>query len=96
MRETLALLMFLLSAPSWTACGATDSPTAPSAPASDFAAQFDSLWTTFDREYSYFVHKQIDWPALRSIYRPRAVAATDQRAFVAVIREMLTTSTIST
>ena len=81
--------MLLLSALSWAACGSKTSPTAPSTPASDFAAQFDSLWTTFDREYSYFVHKHIDWQALRSTYRPRALAATDQRAFVDVIREML-------
>jgi hypothetical protein len=71
-----------------SACGAT-SPTAPSPPASDLATQFDSLWSTFDRQYSYFVHKQIDWNALRSAYRPRAIAAADQASFIAVIREML-------
>ena len=70
------------------ACGSR-SPTAPSPAASDFAAQFDSLWSTFDREYSYFVHKQIDWNALRSAYRPQAIMATDQTSFIAVIREML-------
>lgn len=71
------------------ACG--NSPTSPSPPASDFAAQFDSLWTTFDREYSYFEHKRIDWNATRTTYRPRALAAADQRAFIEVIREMLGT-----
>lgn len=72
-----------------TGCGSGSSPTAPSPPLADFAAQFDSLWSTFDREYSYFVHKRIDWNELRTIYRPRAVAAIDQNAFIAVIREML-------
>jgi hypothetical protein len=71
-----------------SACG-SKSPTAPSPPSSDLAAQFDSLWSTFDREYSYFVHKQIDWSALGSAYRPRAIAAADQTGFIAVIREML-------
>jgi hypothetical protein len=56
---------------------------------SDFAEQFDSLWRTFDREYSYFVHKRVDWNALRSIYRPLAVAAADQTTFIATVREML-------
>ena len=68
------------------ACGG--SPTAPT-PASDFASQFDSLWSTFDREYSYFDHKHIDWNAMRTAYRPRALAAGDQSAFIAVIVEML-------
>jgi len=68
-------------------CGGK-SPTAPT-PSADFASQFDSLWTTFDREYSYFEHKRIDWNAMRAAFRPRAVAAGDQNAFIAVIREML-------
>jgi hypothetical protein len=71
-----------------TACGSR-SPTAPSPPTSDFTAQFDTLWSTFDREYSYFVHKQIDWNAVRSVYRPQALAAADQTSFIAIIREML-------
>ena len=72
------------------ACGSSSSPTAPTAPpAADFASQFDSLWSTFDREYSYFVHKRIDWNALRNTYRPRAIAATDQSGFIAAIRAML-------
>ena len=87
MRHTF-LIYAALSALTWSACGSGRSPTAPTAP-SDFAAQFDSLWTTFDREYSYFVHKQIDWNALRATYRPRALAAPDQVSFMGVIREML-------
>lgn len=72
----------------WSACG-NGSPTAPSPPAADFAAQFDSLWSTFDREYSYFDHKQIDWNALRARFRPAAIAATDHSGFIGVVREML-------
>ncbi len=65
--------------------GCSDGPTAPTAPAD----QFDQLWATFDREYSYFVLKGVDWNALRAQYRPRAAAAATQDALVAVIREML-------
>lgn len=53
-RETLLLVLLTLSLVTWVACNSRDSPTAPSPPAADFAAQFDSLWSTFDREYSYF------------------------------------------
>jgi len=84
-RMLIALSLFVLSA---VACGRS-SPTAPSPPAADFAAQFDSLWSTFDREYSYFEHKRIDWNALRNRYRPAAIAAADQSAFIGVVREML-------
>jgi peptidase S41-like protein/tricorn protease-like protein len=93
-RDILVHLVSSLGAFAWSACGSGSgggSPTAPSAslPASDFPSQFDSLWTTFDREYSYFDYKRIDWNALRTAFRPRAIAATDQRDFISVIREML-------
>src|SRR5262245_41484323 len=82
-------LLALLSVCALTCCRGSDTPTAPSVPSADFAAQFDSLWSTFDREYSYFEHKHIDWTALRTTYRPSAIAAADQIGFVGVIREML-------
>jgi len=82
------VVLALVAAVAVHACG-SKSPTAPSPPAADFGAQFDSLWSTFDREYSYFDYKHIDWNALRTTYRPRALAAGDQAAFIAVVREML-------
>lgn len=75
---------FLLAA----ACGSRGSPTAPS-PSADFASQFDSLWSTFDREYSYFDYKHVDWNAMRTAFRPRALAAADQNEFIAVMKAML-------
>jgi hypothetical protein len=89
-RAALALLgLSSLSALTASACGAESAPTAPTPPSSDFAAQFDGLWSTFDREYSYFAHKRIDWNALRTTFRPRAVAAGTQDQFIGVIRELL-------
>ena len=88
LQRLVPLVLLWLSTASWSACGSS-SPTAPSPPSADFPAQFDALWSTFDREYSYFVHKQVDWNALGSAYRPRASAAADQADFIAIIREML-------
>ncbi len=88
-RKTLVLVLLSLCALPGNACKSNSTPTSPSVPSADFTAQFDSLWSTFDREYSYFVHKQIDWNALRAMSRPRAIAATDQLGFIGVIREML-------
>lgn len=74
-------------------CGGNGAPTSPTpvAPSADLAEQFDSLWRTFDRQYSYFQYKNIDWNALREQYRPRALAASDQQGLASVIREMLGT-----
>jgi Peptidase family S41/Tricorn protease C1 domain len=88
-RRTLLLVLLSVAAFIGSACGSSRSPTAPSAPSADFAAQFDSLWSTFDREYSYFDYKKIDWNALRTTFRPRAIASTDQAGFIGVLREML-------
>ena len=88
-RERLFLVLLPFVALTWSACGSNSSPTTPSAPPPDFAAQFDTLWSTFDREYSYFEYKQIDWNSLRTAFRPRAVAAADQLQLIGVIREML-------
>jgi hypothetical protein len=88
-RKAWLLVLLSLCALTWSACDSSKPPTAPSPPPADFAAQFDSLWTTFDREYSYFDYKRIDWNALRDAYRPRAIAAADQLGFIGVIREML-------
>ena len=88
-RRTVLLVLLPFLAFAGNACSSRGTPTSPSAPTADFAAQFDSLWNTFDREYSYFDHKQIDWNAFRTTFRPRAIAAADQLGFIAVIREML-------
>jgi hypothetical protein len=86
-RNYIAVLALALAAAT-ASCGGS-SPTQPSTPSADFASQFDSLWTTFDREYSYFEHKHIDWNALRTEFRPQALAAADQAGFIGVVREML-------
>jgi Peptidase family S41/Tricorn protease C1 domain len=70
-------------------CGGSKSPSSPSPPGSDFAAQFDSLWNTFDQQYSYFDYKHIDWNALKDRFRPMAIAAGDQASFIGVVRQML-------
>jgi hypothetical protein len=88
-RGTLLLVLLSVAAFFGNACGSSRSPTAPSPPPADFAAQFDSLWSTFDREYSYFAYKRIDWNALRTTFRPRAIASADQAGFIGVLREML-------
>jgi hypothetical protein len=78
-----ALIALLVSG-----CG-RHSPMAPTASDTDYAGQFDSLWTNFDQNYSYFDYKGIDWRALRDEFRPRAAAAASETELIATIRQML-------
>ena len=89
MRSITRSAVLSLAVVALTSCGGSSSPSAPSPPSSDFAAQFDSLWNTFDQQYSYFDYKHIDWNALRERFRPMAIAAGDQAAFIGVVRQML-------
>ena len=57
----------------------------------DALAQFDSLWSAFDQNYSYFDHKKVDWNAAKSSFRPRASQALDQATLNQVFNDMLAT-----
>jgi len=51
---------------------------------------FDRVWSAIDRNYSYFVVKRdVDWDALKSLYRPQALKARDTGEFVSVLKAML-------
>lgn len=56
----------------------------------DGAEIFDKIWSAFDREYAMFVIKpDVDWQKLREEYRPRAVAAKNNRELAEILSEML-------
>ena len=54
-----------------------------------YVTSFDRLWTTVDRQYSYFPLKQVDWDSVRRIARPRAQALVSEEAFIALATEVL-------
>lgn len=83
--------LVLLSLPLFLVCavGAAN-PRADEPKAADaYVRAFDQLWSEMDRQYSYFDHKGIDWPALKEKYRPEAANAASAKEFVAVLRKML-------
>lgn len=51
------------------------------------AAAYDQFWSDFDRNYSYFVYKRIDWNANRDALRERAAAAVSDSALIDVLRD---------
>ena len=63
----------------------SDAPTAPSTP----IEMFDTFWATFDREYSYFDYKRINWDSLRTEFRPRAVEVGSEAALIPILKEMV-------
>ena len=54
-----------------------------------FGADFDAMWTFVDTDYAYPERVVADWPAVRALYRPEAVAAPSRRAFVGVLERAL-------
>lgn len=55
------------------ACGAVVGPDIPNTP----LAIFDRVWSDFDRHYSLFVVKNVNWDSLRAVYRPLAARASN-------------------
>lgn len=82
MSARLRSLLAMIAVP-LAACG--NEPTAPETP----IEMFDTFWTTFDREYSYFEYKRINWDSLRAVFRPRAVTAGSEAALIPILKEMV-------
>jgi hypothetical protein len=58
-------------------------------PPTDPVHNFDVLWDEFDRHYSFFRLKGVDWDALRAEYRPRVGPDTGEEALLDVVAAML-------
>ena len=85
------LLAAVLLIATLTGCGGggSSTPRVQGPPSSSLADRFDFLWNTFDQQYPYFDYKGVDWNALRSTYRPQALAASGDQQLAATIGQML-------
>ncbi|MBC8089601.1 MAG: hypothetical protein H7Z40_20245 [Phycisphaerae bacterium] len=57
-----------------------------------YEAQFDAIWSQYDKVYPAFRYKNVsaaDWQDMRTRYRPRATSARTEDEFIAVMLEML-------
>lgn len=54
-----------------------------------YAQDFDELWETLRDHYCFFETKRTDWNKVRTMYRPRALAAESDQAFQAVVGSVL-------
>jgi peptidase S41-like protein/tricorn protease-like protein len=59
------------------------------APPASLIGRFDLFWETFDKQYSYFAYKAINWDSLRDVYRPAAEAAKSQDELVEILKQMV-------
>lgn len=50
---------------------------------------FEILWREFDRYYSYFTYKNVDWQAIYSQYRPQVSELTSDEELFAIFSSML-------
>ena len=50
---------------------------------------FEILWQDFDRYYSFFEHKQIDWDSLYTVYRPQVSEKTTEKELFEIISSMV-------
>ena len=55
----------------------------------DNAAVFDSMWETARTKYTFFEFKRIDWNAMRTKYRDRAIQAANNEELFSVLAAML-------
>ena len=70
------------------AAACVDTFVAPDRPNTN-ARLFDELWSSVDLHYSFFDLKGINWDSLRTVYRPRAISATDPDALFETFDLML-------
>jgi carboxyl-terminal processing protease len=54
-----------------------------------YAEDFDELWRTLAERYCYFGEKRTDWAAVRTLYRPQAIAAASRDDFAVTVDRVL-------
>ena len=50
---------------------------------------FQMLWETFDRKYSFFTYKKIDWDSIYNIYHPSIHEDLHDTSLFRIFEEML-------
>jgi len=61
----------------------------PSSPDDTPGNNFETLWLGFDKYYSFFTHKNIDWDQIYRQYRPRVTDQTSDEELFAIFSSML-------
>ena len=69
--------------------GGSDSTPQDLPPSASAIEQFDSLWNEFDRSYSFFVLKNIDWDDSRTRFRSQLSSTSSDSALFQTLSDML-------
>lgn len=59
------------------------------APANDKHIMFDTLWEEIDANYVFFDQKQVDWQAVKALYRPQIDKNMSEEAYFELLSGML-------
>jgi len=50
---------------------------------------FEIFWKDFDRYYSYFIYKRIDWDSIYNVYRPKVNDSTSEQELLNIFSDMI-------
>ncbi len=58
-------------------------------PPSNFEGLFEKIWSDFDKTYSYFKVKGIDWDSIYTIYKPQVInGITTDKELISIVAQM--------
>src|SRR5688572_4931733 len=57
-------------------------------PANDPVSNFEVLWESFDRQYSFFTIKKINWDSLHEVYRAKVNPETSSFQLFKILSEL--------
>jgi len=83
MKKTFFLISLILF--SW----GCDEMLLDTTPENQPAENFDLIWQSFDRHYSFFELKNIDWDSTYAVYRPLVTPAISDEELLVVLGDML-------
>jgi hypothetical protein len=58
-------------------------------PEDDPVTNFEILWNTIDKKYSFFIYKNIDWDSIYQVYRPMVYEGMARKQLFRVMSDML-------
>lgn len=65
-----------------------DTTWGPGLPSSEKLEIFDSIWTVIDHKYACFQNLDLDWNAVRDLYRPEIESGVSRGRFAAILNYM--------
>ena len=93
MKNQLIILLFtsvlLIFSLEFNSVVAGNSAASPSRNNHSFTKMFEEVWTTYDENYPYFIHKNISWDSLRAVFLPEFETCQSDSSFIRLLIDLL-------